>query len=669
MLMRKENNKTILIKLQFDWVKQNWFKNPNGLLSSHIVKFAVLALFLSGCGLMPQQPQTNPISWSEETTQVSVPEEAAFESIIPSTGKNDQAIDDHSETLEEVGQWTLYEITLTSSRDYSNPFTDVDVYADFTHQDKQVRVYGFYDGDGEGGQGNLWKIRFMTGELGTWSWQTTSTDANNQGLHNITGSYVVIESNEPGPIRPDPEYPNAWIHESGDHFYWSIGYSIHILGADKTHPGVGGWLDYLEWLDRRDFNGVMFTLQVPSFKACTTCWKGVAPWSAIGDNTPPKYAFENAGKVDYFVMPWANKNDPNATARSATTAEFSRFYLPLWQKLDELLADMQAKGMIAHILQYSDETFWPPASSAEETLYWDYILRRTGAYWNVVYNDGIDLNEYRNLRTWVPEWQNYFQDNDPFEHPRSSRHGDDDLQSAVWRSVQAANSTQPRNVDQWRLLMNTGPRKPVTEDDGIRALKDSGINPERFMQLAWWSVLAGPGGFGATWAGPYEPGNWYSNLDQDSEGMLRVGIRNKFIFGSGGSKSEQIPFWKLETCDQLVNGEGVYCSAVLGEHYLVYFDTDSPDRIVIDLIDATSTLSVTWLNPANGDIVIGQPWKPGVWANFKNPFNGPAVLYLKNEATFDLPVKERSLFIPYVINRVSTQNRSFRSEDVLTQSK
>jgi hypothetical protein len=178
--------------------------------------------------------------------------------------------------------------------------------------------------------------------------------------------------------------------------------------------------------------------------------------------------------------------------------------------------------------------------------------------------------------------------------------------------------------------MSQSPVKPVTEDDGIRARND--ISPDRFMQLAWWSVLAGPGGFGATWSGAYEPGNWYANLDAESEGMKRVEIRNRFILDFDPVGGKQIPFWKLQPRDDLLKGESVYASAVLGEHYLVYFDLNSGPSADVDLRDIAGNFYVTWLNPETGERMEGGTIKAGDWLSFIKPFDGSAVLYIGDKA-------------------------------------
>lgn len=563
---------------------------------------------------------------ASESVALGEQEAEATSEGTPEVGARDQSATAVPEVT--VGQWQTYEITLVSDRSYDNPFRDVEVYADFTSDDNRtIRVYGFYDGDGNGGQGNIWKIRFMAGDETTWSWRTVSSDANNSGLHDQSGQVSVVASDEPGPLAPDPRQPNAWQHANGEHFLWTLGYSIHMLGADRTHPGVGGWEDYLDWLEAHRFNGVMFILQVPSFSACSTCEKGVAPWSAIGDNPPPTYAVNGNDTVDYFVMPWAKKGNPNTFGPTRSETDFGRFYLPLWQKVDEVVSEMQQRGMVAHIFQYDDQTFWPAAGSSEEELYWDYMLRRLGAYWNVTFNDGIDLNEYR-PRSWVPMWQQYFCEHDPFYHSRSSRHGDDDISSATWRSVQGANDSQPRRISAWRNLMTESPEKPVTEDDGIRARKGSGITPDRFMQLAWWSAMSGPGAFGATWAGAYDPGNWYSNLDEESEGMLRVEIRNRFVLDFDVGRGLSIPYWKLDVHDELVSEENVYVVAEPDKHYLVYFDEGAPRNVELDLSAAGTPLPVTWLNPATGERVNAGTVEPGGSKTFSRPYDGEAVLYI-----------------------------------------
>ncbi len=527
-----------------------------------------------------------------------------------------------------VDLWDLHEIVLTSSKSYGNPFTGVSVFADFTSPTgNPTRVYGFYDGDGSGGQGNLWKIRFMADEIGTWQWVSVASDSSNGGLHNRSGSFAVTESEIPGPVAPSDESPTSWRHANGRRVLWTLGYAKYLAAADRSHPCVGGWQDYLDWLEQHRFNGVFFVLQPTGINTCSTCWDGVAPWSALNGDPAPRWGRERNSSVDYFVTPWAESGNPNEFGDSSSNVDFGRFYLPLWQNIDAIVREMQRKGMIAHVVMYNDESFYPVESSADERRYWDYVLRRLGGYWNVVFNDGVDLFEYRSSG-WVEEWQQYFENKDPFGHARSSRHGDDDSSLATFRSVQAANQTAPTSIGSWRDILARTPAKPVTEDDGIRAEKGSGIPPERFRQLAWWSVLAGPGAFGANWAGSYEPGNWFSNLDSGAEGLLFVEQRTRFLIDFDLDNQLMVPFWRLDVHDELVSGTNVYCVAEPGKHYLIYLDEGAPSQTTVDLSDTSTVLTATWLDPDTGERRDAGSFTPGSSKTFTTPFGRPAVLYI-----------------------------------------
>lgn len=77
--------------------------------------------------------------------------------------------------------WREVEIMLSAEREYANPYTDVDVWADFTHTDgTKLHRPAFWDG------GQCWKIRFASPLEGSWNWRSfcSSEDA---GLADQTG--------------------------------------------------------------------------------------------------------------------------------------------------------------------------------------------------------------------------------------------------------------------------------------------------------------------------------------------------------------------------------------------------------------------------------------------------------------------------------------------------
>jgi hypothetical protein len=90
--------------------------------------------------------------------------------------------------------WQFAQIDLTATGSYANPYTDVDVWADFTHEDGTVmRRPAFYDGDG------VWRVRFASPRArGTWRWSTDAT-VEDAGLRGGTGTLEVRD--EPGAHR------------------------------------------------------------------------------------------------------------------------------------------------------------------------------------------------------------------------------------------------------------------------------------------------------------------------------------------------------------------------------------------------------------------------------------------------------------------------------------
>jgi hypothetical protein len=114
----------------------------------------------------------------------------------------------------DVPLWGRFETVLVNSNTYENPFTDVALSATFTRPDgTTVDFFGFYDGDGSGGQaGNIWKLRFMPDQLGTWSYTSSFSD----GTPGASGTFACTAAGaNPGPLRPDPDNPRWFRFADG----------------------------------------------------------------------------------------------------------------------------------------------------------------------------------------------------------------------------------------------------------------------------------------------------------------------------------------------------------------------------------------------------------------------------------------------------------------------
>ena len=103
-------------------------------------------------------------------------------------------------SAEDIGQWARFEVSVTSNREYANPYRDVRLDVTYTRPDgRQIAFWGFHDGDA------TWKLRFMPDQLGAWKYEAKFSDGSGQasGTFRVTDSLskTTIEMVEPGVLQ------------------------------------------------------------------------------------------------------------------------------------------------------------------------------------------------------------------------------------------------------------------------------------------------------------------------------------------------------------------------------------------------------------------------------------------------------------------------------------
>src|SRR6476659_462824 len=156
-----------------------------------------------------------------------------------------------------VHVWEKQELTFTSSRSFSNPYTDVTIWVDLTGPNFKKRVYGFWEG------GDTFHVRLVATQPGAWSWRSGS-NPNDPGISGKSGSFTAIdwtekEKNE-NPLRHGflraSDNHHALNHADGTPFF-AVGDTWYSLGSnrfkwyddDKERPiGPGaGFKDYVRY--------------------------------------------------------------------------------------------------------------------------------------------------------------------------------------------------------------------------------------------------------------------------------------------------------------------------------------------------------------------------------------------------------------------------------------
>ncbi|MET0520631.1 MAG: DUF4038 domain-containing protein [Jiangellaceae bacterium] len=96
----------------------------------------------------------------------------------------------------KASAWREVELTLTAEHDIADPYTSVEVWATFTHDDgTQLRRPAFHDG------GQVWRVRFASPSgSGAWRWVTAS-NVPDPGLHEVTGTLDIVAGDSDDPFH------------------------------------------------------------------------------------------------------------------------------------------------------------------------------------------------------------------------------------------------------------------------------------------------------------------------------------------------------------------------------------------------------------------------------------------------------------------------------------
>ena len=114
--------------------------------------------------------------------------------------------------------WKAFEITLESSKNYANPFQDVDVIATFTGPDgREIKRLAYWDGE------NTWKISAALTCTGKWTYEISASDGNPDFISSgeadcqpYTGDKEIYRH---GFLRVGPQ-GRYLIYDDGTPFFW-----------------------------------------------------------------------------------------------------------------------------------------------------------------------------------------------------------------------------------------------------------------------------------------------------------------------------------------------------------------------------------------------------------------------------------------------------------------
>ncbi|MGC8666915.1 MAG: DUF5060 domain-containing protein [Chthonomonadales bacterium] len=481
-----------------------------------------------------------------------------------------------ADPVRKVGRWALWEAEFHARSVPRNPFTGVTLQAEFrSPSGRRYATEGFYDG------GDVWRIRFMPDEVGTWHWSVRSVPAD-AGLTGM-GIFQCVNSRIPGPLRVG-QNPLWFATASGTPVYLT---AFLLWRVDRLDvPTLSRTLDFLH---RNGFNAI------------------VGP---------------HLTKDDAAWMPMPNGR-----------MDFTRFNFDVWRRLDRVLEQAGARGMYVipfSILGGTNDLPGPPKDDQRELLL-HYWVARWGGYWNATfqpvseYEEGYSSAQMQSLGRRLYE----------LDHGRHLisvhclRAGDASLWHASWFgyvTVQDKLSDLDWAKYVWLADLFKQAGKPILCHEcfweGNYYQREAGLDAANMRRGMWMAALSGGQ---ITYADEVVPPRRWQRREDVGVTFSERGMAVKPLGRLYQTMSilarffRSIPWWRLQPMPR--TAPGCACLADPGRTYVIYLP-EGQARLVLD--GMRSAARGRWFDPRTGrygprvslpaghDVQVTAP-SPGDW--------------------------------------------------------
>ncbi len=453
-----------------------------------------------------------------------------------------------------VEKWGVFEAAFNGPSS-GNPYLDVAFDAVFSQNSREVRVPGFYDGDG------VYRVRFMPDNEGEWSFRTRSKTSELEGK---TGSFVATKPSEGnhGPVHVRNKF----------HFAYADGKPFLSFGTTCyawTHQSLEMQAQTLETLKKSRFNKIRM---------------GVFPKDYPYNVNEPLYAcFEKGadGKEDF--------DRPNPI---------------LFRHFETQVAALCDLGIEADIIMFHPYDRWGYAdmSAEQDFRYVAYLAARLAAYRNVWW---ALANEYDFLLDTKPlqQWDRYFhilEENDPYGHLKSIHNGEPTMNfdhRKPWVTHTCIQNWDVKRTQEWRDAYG----KPVVNDEpeyeGNIIQSWGNLTAQELVHRFWLTVTRGGyAGHGETYSHPEDLIWWAKGGELRGEAWKRIGFLRDLLEQDVVNGLEPMsPYgeWPWTRVSGARDGDVSYI--YLGEHQPVVWSTGLPKDGTdydVDIID-TWEMTVT----------------------------------------------------------------------------
>ena len=472
-----------------------------------------------------------------------------------------------------------------------NPFTDATLSGSFAKRGGAPQtIEGFCDSP----DGSVYRIRFMPSAAGDYTYSLTYRQPGMEKT--FQGAFQATAGKRRGPIRVDPQYPWHFIWEgTGEHYFFNGTTAFWLMG----------------WRDERFIRGAIERLHNLKINRIRVLLSG-GTFTVYGE---PLMTGDN---FTMLLRPWVvGKSD----SYDHPAIDYQRFDVAYWQKYERMLRFARERDMIVSVIQdIADGRTHPAAGSEDEHRYLHYAAARLGAFSNITWDLGDDMDTFRDEK-WAHETGTLLQGWDPNHHLASSHpvHREHQDRASAWFGFTSIQDWSRRQhalmLEERQIQLKTGRIIPqANEEYGYEdhyphwAPGMGGDSAETLRRVAWDIAMAGAYGTAGETARrgtniwPDTGGGWINGRGDDTMVMLK-GYEHMVDFFTS------FEWWKTEPHDELVT-EGNYCLAKPGEIYAVYLPNSGDVTVTL----APGRYEATWFDAFTGEwvpigTVEGPSWK------------------------------------------------------------
>jgi Domain of unknown function (DUF5060)/Putative collagen-binding domain of a collagenase/Protein of unknown function (DUF4038) len=501
-----------------------------------------------------------------------------------------------------VSLYGMFELTVSNSRNYRNPFDFAEITLEghfVAPSGKGIKFFGFYDGDGKGGQvGSVWKLRFMPDQVGRWRYVYHWSDGTPGG----SGFFEVVSGISKGPLRVLDDNRHYFRFANGEIFYPRAYYLSGLFYADSARL----WKD--DGIDKYFGGQYRFNLVV------TTFWQGQVTWDNGWNAWGPGYTYNG-------FYPLLKKPHLFSWLTDFGGTDYSRYDIKSWFHLDQVLKYLMSK----HLIWYNFDGIFPneggalhAQSKSVQENFVKYYIARIAPYPYVLNNIAFEYDEFLS-DTQVSEIAALIKRLDPFDHPLTvhAQTTPPDFSWADYTAVQidAGRAGEAQAAYKRVIRDYTGRRKPVAcIECSWEGAEDRKLTKAQVRHGAWGQTLGG-------------------SFHVYAEQFLQNG---QYLYGDGGAFQdleimhdfiESIEFWKMYPDPGVVSGNQQAIAMVEpGNEYVVYLQTGGAANV--DLSEASGSLLFEWLNPREGGRSRPASIDGGKFTTFTAPDNLDWVLHI-----------------------------------------